>query len=310
MYKSTRSAVICALFIVNLSLAQDPAFSQPLVGNIHLNSALAGNNTQSRIAANYRNQWAHLPANYKSGSINYYQYLNKANSYLGLNFLHDNQANIITSSSLSVFYTQNLLVKRFIIKPSLEIAYQQQKLDISKMTFGNMIDPITGFQYEENAPITPSTKLLDLHLGTVFYHKKLLMGFSAHHINQAKYGFFGKVRMPMNLGIQSSYVFEWNQIDLKPFAYYNYQNGFQQLVIGLSTVFFDHWNFALSSLSSSAWIFNIGFQNDGFIINYSYDYSTSSLTNSFSGGAHELGLAIKFGKKEELPNFQEIKSAF
>jgi type IX secretion system PorP/SprF family membrane protein len=300
------------LMLSSISNSQDLSFSQTTTGNVYLNTALVGNDTQARLASSYRSQWYGLGENNQTTMLNFYQYIPKTNAYGGMNLMLDNQMNILQNKSVSLFYTQNIKLKGLLIKPSIEAGYTNRSIDWSKVTFGDMIDPQNGFIYQTGDVIRPTVNYFDLNLGTVFYFKNLLVGLSAHHLNKPSTSFFenSASHLPVNYGVQLSYVYEFNKLSVAPFAYYNKQNGFQQLVPGVRFMYNNHFNFALSTRSGNDAIFNLGYQNKWLMINYSYDMSLSRLNNEFSGSAHELGLAFRFWNVKAHDKFMEVKSVF
>jgi type IX secretion system PorP/SprF family membrane protein len=299
------------IFAVFQTKAQDPTFSQTTAGNVHLNTALAGSTTKARFSTIYRNQWAELSGNYSTAMVNFYQYIPKTNGYGGIKFVSDVQANIFFQKSLSLFYSKNFKLKDLLIRPSLEVGYVNRHLDVSKLTFGDMINPQTGFSNQTGETLQADVNYADVNIGAVFYYKKMLVGLSAHHINQPVSSFTGSgFRLPVNYGTQLSYVFEFNKISISPFAYYNYQNGFEMFVPGVRFMYNDHFNVALSTRSGDALLFNLGYQHKWFLINYSYDVTISKLNNSMTGGSHELSVGLNFWNVKQNEKFMEVKSVF
>lgn len=181
---------------------------------------------------------------------------------------------------------------------------------MSKVSFGDQIDPQTGFNDPTGEPFIPFNNYIDLNIGTVFYYKNFLLGLSAHHINQPLNGFFSQSHLPTNYGIQLCYTFEFGKFAVSPFTYYNNQNGFQLFVPGISLMYNNHFNFAFSTRTRDAIISNVGYKNKLLAINYSYDYTISKLSNATTGGSHEISLSIKFWKVNAHEKFVEVKSVY
>lgn len=303
--------ILTSLFFSLISYAQDPTFSQTHGANVNLNTALAGKDTKARLSTIYRNQWTGLSGFYKTSMFNFYQYISKTNGYGGIKFMYDNQADIFYSKSASLFYSQNVKLNDILIRPSVEIEYTSRYIDWNKLTFGDMIDPQQGFVYTTGEIGKPYNNYFDFNIGTLFYYKKFMMGLSAHHINQPIYSFTtSQYRLPINYGAQLCYTHEFNKLAVSPFAYYNYQNGFQLFVPGISLMYNNRFNLAFSTRTRDALIFNIGFQNKFLAINYSYDYTISQLSNTTTGGSHEVSLSFKFWNVNAHEKFVEVKSVF
>ena len=293
------------LLISQSFFAQDPTFSQTTAPNINLNTALIGNDTKARLSTSYRNQWAGMSGNIKTSMINFYQYIPKSNGYGGINFMFDNQANVFYTRSTSLFYSQNIKLGNFLIRPSVEGVFVNKYLNWNHLVFNDSSDPVIG-ELQQSKP----NNYLDLNIGTVIYYKKLLLGLSAHNINQPNTGFFSTSHLPTNYGLQLCYTLEFNKFSISPFAYYNYQNSFQLFVPGVRFMYNNHFNFAFSTRTKDAVIFNFGYQNKVFVINYSYDYTISKLNNSITRGSHELSLSFKFWNVKAHEKFVEVKSVY
>lgn len=298
--------LFCLFLLVKTSFAQDPSFAQTTAGNVNLNTALAGNDTRARLSITYLNQWPRLSGNYQTTLLNFYQYITKTNGYGGIKFMHDNHANIFFSRSASLFYSQNIKLKYFLIRPSIEVGYTNQYLNTSGFIFTDPTDPVIT-ELQNSKP----NNYLDLNIGSIFYYKKILFGLSVHHINHpnASY-YFTTYRLPINYGAQLCYTHEFNNFLISPFAYYNHQNGFQSFTSGIRLMYNNHYNFAFSVGNKDYFGFNFGYQNKLFAINYSYDITFSKLNNAISGGSHEVSATFRFWNVKEHEKFVEVKSVF
>jgi len=306
--------IILALLVLSSSIitAQDPIFSQPALGNINLNTALVGNDSAARLGLNSRYQWPNLNSPYITSSVNFYQFIPKLNAYAGINYMNDNQANgMLISNDFSVFYSQNINIKKVLFRPSLEFGIGNKNLDNSKLNYGDMTDPRRGFVWSTQEHIPNSNKsYLNFNIGGMFYYKEILVGFSAHHINTPDVGLQGTSKIPIRYGLQLGYTIRFKKISVSPFVFYNQQQSFQSLVGGVNVLLFNHLNIAVSYRNSDAIITSIGYQNRFFKINYSYDYTTSSLRNANTGGSHELGMAFKFWKVKTKKRFIGTSSIY
>lgn len=285
---------ILAILLGSINImAQDPIFLQPLETNVNLNPALVGNDSVARLNLIYRNQWPNLAGNFVTPSVNFYQYFPKLNAYAGINCLNDNQARgTLISNNVSIFYSQNINIKQVLFRPSLEIAYGDRKLNTTKITFGDIIDGRYGSVWPVSQPLTPYKKYVDFNIGTVAYYKKLLVGFSIHHLNQPDIGMQGTYQIPITYGLQFGYHIMINKIVLSPYAIYIKQQNYQSLLIGANALLLNHLNVGLSYRTLSSIICNVGYQNKFFKINYSYD--ATSAKNLFTpAGSHELYLSFR-----------------
>ncbi len=300
------------LFTVIVVKAQDPIFSQSSIGNVNLNPALAGNDSCARLAINHRNQWPNLSSNFVTSSSNFYQYIPKLNSYAGITYSLDDQARgTLQTSVASLFYSQNINIKKVLIRPSLEIAFGTLNLDITKLNFGNVIDQRRGYVWNSQTPIRPKVlkNYLDFNLGTIIYFKNILVGVSAHHITQPDVGLSGSSKLPLRFGAQLGYQINLKKISIAPYAYFMQQQNFQMITVGTNITLVKHLNLGTAYRSNDVIIFNIGYQNKWLAFTYSYDMTMSDLSsNAF--GSHEVGLAFKFWKVTPKKRLVSIGSAF
>jgi len=312
MKKIASISIIIIVFVSRL-FAQNPQFSQTSLGNINLNPALAGNDSCARFGLNYRNQWPNISENDVTISANFYQYIPKLNAYGGINYINDNQARgTLKTNIFSVFYSQNINIKKVLVRPSIEVCFGTKTIDFSKLSFGGVINynPGTMPQWapDYNQSILKKN-YLDLNIGTMVYYKNFLFGLSTHHITQPDEGFFGPSKIPIRFGVQFGYTLRLNKISISPFMYYKQQQNFSQITGGVSVLFFKHLNIAFSYRNNDAVILNFGYQNKLIAINYSYDVTVSKVSVN-TAGSHEVGLAFKFWRVKTKKRFIGVNSIF
>ena len=291
--------------------AQDAQFSQTSLGNINLNPALAGNDSCARFGVNYRNQWPNISANFVTMSANFYQYIPKLNAYAGINYLNDDIGKgTLKTNIISIFYSQNINLKKVLVRPSVEVCYGNKKLDLNKLYFGDMIDPRLDIIWSNgNYNFNQKKEFVDINLGTIVYYKNFLLGLSIHHITQPDEGLFGPSKLPRRYGVQFGYTLQFKKISISPFMYYKQQQNFLQITEGVSILFFKHLNIAFSYRNNDAVILNFGYQNKLIAINYSYDVTFSRLSGN-TAGSHEVGLAFKFWRVKTKKRFIGVNSIF
>ena len=100
--------------------------------------------------SNYRNQWPALGSIYSTYSISYDQYISKIKSGIGFVLLTDNAGDgTLRTTGLTGFYSYRLKMnKDTYIKGGIEAGFVNLGLDLSKLQFGDAIDPALG-------PISP-----------------------------------------------------------------------------------------------------------------------------------------------------------
>jgi len=314
--------VIVVLIISSNANAQDPAFTQFYANPIYLNPAMAGSHGCPRVNINHRNQWPSISGAFVTNSFSYDQFINSIQGGLAVMITNDMAGkNTINWSTINLAYSYHMQVSRkFSFLLGAQATWNQKFLDWNKLTFGDMIDPRRGFIYQTGD--LPRGRLLDNGWGTrgffdasaglVGFSKQFYFGFAAHHLNKPQETLvLGDSRMPIRftghmganipLGKVSKYT---NTTELSPNIIYMYQDGFMQLNLGMYVKY--------GSFTAGAWwregdafILSVGVDAGTFKFGYSYDITTSKLTNA-SGGSHELSLGLNFNCKKKPKKFRTI----
>jgi len=325
MILKNKKNIILLVFLTLISnqlKAQDPQFTQFYANPIYLNPAMAGSHGCPRINMNHRNQWPSISGAFVTNSISYDQYVNAVKGGVSLMFTNDMAGkNTINWSTINLGYSYHLQVSRkFSFLMGAQATWNQKFLDWSKLTFGDMIDPRAGFIYQTGdvprGTITDNgwgTKgFFDVSAGIVGFSKNFYFGFAAHHLNQPDESLvLGSSKLPMRLtghmganiplGSQSKYS---NSTSISPNIIYMYQDGFMQLNIG-TYVKYGVFTAGAWWREGDSFILSIGVDAGTFKFGYSYDITTSKLTNA-SGGSHELSLGLNFNCKQKPKKFRTI----
>jgi len=314
--------LITMLVCTSYAKAQDPAFTQFYANPIYLNPAMAGTHGCPRLNLNYRNQWPSITGAFVTNSVSYDQFVNALHGGIAIMVTNDMAGkNTINWSTISLAYSYHLQVSRkFTLLFGAQATWNQKFLDWNKLTFGDMIDPRRGFIYSTGD--VPRGTLLDNGWGTrgffdasagiVGYSKQFYIGFSAHHLNRPEETLIlGNSNMPIRytgtigtnipLGKTSKYS---NSTSLSPNIIYMYQDGFMQLNLGM---YIKYGSFTAGAWwrEGDAFILSVGIDAGTFRFGYSYDITTSKLTNA-SGGSHELSLGFNFNCKKKPKKFRTI----
>ncbi len=291
--KSTLTLVTILLYST-ICNAQNILESQTLVGNLNINPSLAGNTTGGRIALSSKITSPKQTYPLSSSFISYYQYIPKLNGYGGIqNQLITNQVYIGNTSSL--FYSQNIKLGKVLVRPSLKLNYSENKIDYSHTPLYNI--PVHYY------------KSYGVNLGGMFYYNKFIFGIS-----------YGKSYNPTSIfdktvsiiSLQTAYLFEINKLKLNitPYILTNNRSNDINITTGTNLLYNKHINFAYVYRLKHDMVFNIGYQNDKFSINYSYDGFLHDQSFKTSGGIHQLGLTFNVWKIKPHAKYMEIKSIF
>lgn len=309
-----------------MSLAQDPEFTQFYANPIYLNPAMAGTHGCPRVVMNHRNQWPSISGAFITNTISYDQYIEAISGGISVSMMNDMAGkNTINWNAINVAYSYHLAVNRkFSFLFGVQAGWNQKFLDWSKLSFGDQIDPHSGFIYQTGD--LPRGNMIndkwgtrgffDASAGIVGFSKNFYFGFAAKHLNtpdqtlvlsnegsELPMRFTGHMGAKIPLGKRSQYT---NETSISPNVIYTYQGyeGFMQLNIG-AIIQYGAFTAGAYWREGDAFILLMGVDSGTFKFGYSYDITTSKLTNA-SGGSHELSMAFYFNCKKPIKKFRTI----
>lgn len=309
-----KSTVLAALTLVLSGdlFAQDPEFTQFYANPLYLNPAFAGTARCPRVVMNYRNQWPGISGSFVTYSASYDQHVDALSGGLGLLVWND-QAGEGTLNTINVsgMYSYQIPVtRRFSIKAGIQGTWAQKKVDWDKLTFGDMIDPRRGFVYEtQEVKRDEPANYVDFSAGLLGFSEKYFVGFAVHHLTEPdesvitgasplpmKYTFHAGAMLPVDSKGEPAF--------LSPNILFQRQQDFQQINFGM---YFNKGPFVggLWYRNSDSFIALVGFEADYLKFGYSYDITTSKLTNK-TAGSHEFSCTIQFDCKPRRRRFRTI----
>ena len=301
--------ILIVIFFTGITAySQDPHFSQFYANPVYLNPAFAGTAVCPRLILNYRNQWSAIPGDFATYSVSYDQHVDNLSGGLGLIVTSDRAGDgTLVTNTVSGIYSYRLEVNRyFSIKAGFEASYFQKKIDWSKLTFGDMINPRYGFinVTQEKEPNTTKGSV-DYSAGLLGYGENVYGGFAVNHLTQPNEGFYGMSKLPLRITAHFGGVFDLEghrrrrKIDdptISPNILFMSQGDFKEIDYGM---YYNKYPmvgglwFRQGFNNSDAFIALVGFQTSVVKIGYSYDFTVSKLTNA-SGGSHEISFALQF----------------
>jgi type IX secretion system PorP/SprF family membrane protein len=297
--------------------AQDPTFTQFYANPLYLNPAFAGSNKCPRISMNYRNEWPNLSGNYVTYSASYDKYVKNIKGGIGLLATYDQQGRgTISTSMLGLIYSYHLKVNRkFTLLFGARAAYYQKSLDVTKLTFGDMIDPRKGFIYNTGDILqNASRQFFNASIGALGFSKNFYAGLALHHINQPNESMITngsspqKMRITAHAGAIISLVKGargTKSTSLMPNIIFQYQQGFMEMNIG---TYVKHGNLTFGAWfrNKDAFILSMGIQTKSFRVGYSYDITVSKLNNGTSYGSHEVSMGFNLSCGEKPTAFRSL----
>jgi hypothetical protein len=128
-----------------------------------------------------------LSGNYISSNVAYDQKINAINSGVGIVLSGDWQSQeTIENYAARVFYAyHHKISENFTFLCGMNLGLKQKRINLSNLTFGDVIDTQNGFIYwSNNAPSQPKA-YFDLTSGIAGYTKNIYFGVSAQNLVQA-----------------------------------------------------------------------------------------------------------------------------
>jgi type IX secretion system PorP/SprF family membrane protein len=314
--------MVLLFFSSKQAVAQDLHFSQWFNSPLTTNPANTGfiPSADYRVGGNYRNQWVNvMSVPYKTMSVwgDAQVLRNKFESgWLGLGgvILRDVAGSgNLTSTKIygSLAYHQEIGIGS-LLSAGFNVGWSNKRVDPTQLKFPDQFNRVTGF-FDSGIPSSvvfnsTSSSYIDIQAGlnyAYFPTDKMYIngGFSIQHLNKPKESFFisgpgyDNTLAPRYIGFVNSSFKLNDQVIINPMAYYTNQAKASEMVAGLNA------NYNLSGDGTlqvsgglyyrvgDAFIPMIGFQWKIFRMVFTYDVTTSSLSNyNNARGAFELSL--------------------
>ena len=293
--------------------SQDIHFTQLSNVAMYINPAFTGVNNLT-FQSDFRIQWPKFDNPVYASYNGISTYVSRTNGFVGFHYLYEREG-AVSQNRYNGVYAQNIKIgKYFLMRPAIEVSYFVKELDWSKIKFPDQLDPRFGFMYSSSdIPRGGIVSNIDFSAGILNYYRKIVLGFSVHHITQPNQSFMiGNSPLPMKLSAQLGYRYRFlisrgADVDVMPYVYFAKQSNFQDLLIGLTLLSDKGFLFGGSWRRKDAVNFYVGFKTKKWMFRYSYDYTTS-IWKDYTGGSHEFSLMLNF--LEHKTNKKFIKPEF
>ncbi len=321
-------AVFCVLMVMALSevKAQDFIFSQFYANPLYLNPALAGAAICPRINFAFRDQWPAASGTFINFSASYDQHIDALSGGIGAFVAADKHGAFTTVMGSLMYAYQFKITRQLYARAALKASFISNQLNFNDLTFGDMIDPQYGFIHgtQAEAPNSDNKIYPDFGVGAVIYGKNFYGGLAFDHLTQPSEGFYGVSKLPMKITVHAGALFNV-QADRRRTS----PLGLKSPIISPNIIFqhmqtFNYMNYGLYldwlPIVLGAWfrhgfenpdavIFLVGFQQSSYKIGYSYDLTVSKLSNSNTGGSHEITFSYLFPchEKEQKRKHSELQ---
>lgn len=296
----------------NEIIAQDPHFTQYYANPIYLNPAFTGSYRCPRAIFNYRNQWPNISGTFVTTSFSFDTRIDAVSGGLGVHFLNDRAGQgTMEITRFSALYAYQLTVSReFSMAFGVQATYGQKKLDWSKLTFGDMIDPKYGFIY--NTQEQKGNDLVtypDFSAGVLGFSKRFYAGAAVFHLTEPEEAFITSGSpLPMkytgHMGAVIPLDGRYGESNISPNIIYQQQKDFRELNLGLyltkGPIVGGLWY-----RNQDAVIAMVGFQQEPVKVGYSYDITVSKL-GIVTAGSHEISFQYLFKCKPKRKKMRTI----
>lgn len=300
--------ILANLFTIN---GQDVHFSQYYANPLYLASSMAGSSGESRVALQYRNQWANMPGQFVSYAFGGDHFFKKFKSGVGLRFIQETAGSAgFANTQMAFNYAFITQINReWTIRPGLGVSYFQRSFDINKMVFG---DQLYGNDNTQSLSIGRfgNVNNVDFEASVMVNSDRVWFGINVDHLARPNISFtHSDYRLPIKYSVFMGYRYTFSDAYKKErFTHsisfvgnYYLQGESDQLDIGMSWKYkrflAGFWYRGLPSFKvnsfSDAVILMAGFEFDKFRMAYSYDLTISKLGPS-TGGSHELAISYSF----------------
>ena len=315
--------LLCGGLLGTSLSAQDPVFSQFIASPLQINPAFAGITYAPRVAVNYRSQWGNVPNAYSTFAASFEQFVPELNSGFGL-FVQGDQAgdvggeSLISTNWFKAVYGYKVQVSRdFNVKFGVEAGYTQHNINWDALVFTDQLDRLTGSldvsgnpnPTQEQRPDATNTGYLDIGAGVLAYTPAFYVGVSLKHLNTP---YDGVLRinenlqggLPMRISVHGGGNIVLRKGSrgkpgtfVSPNVLVVKQSSIGQVnagsLINVDNLFGGLW-YRHAFTNPDAVIALVGVQYYAFKFGYSYDLTVGPLTQSASGGSHELSVVLNF----------------
>jgi type IX secretion system PorP/SprF family membrane protein len=301
--------------------AQDLHFSQWFNSPLTTNPANTGfiPDADYRLGANYRNQWSSVMSEpYKTMSIfgDAQVFRNRIQTgWLGLGgvILRDvaGSGNLTTTEVYGSAAYHQMISYSSLLTLGFNVGWVNKRINSSDLKFPDQFD---GKFFDNQLPTSvvidePNVNFFDMQVGMNYAYfpntrTYFNAGFSVQHINKARESFFSTDPAGFNSLIPRRYIGFLNgsfktsdDVIINPMAYYTNQAGASEIVLGLNAQYNLSDNGDNQVIGGiyyrlgDAFIPMIGFIYKNVRLTFTYDVTTSSLTQTNQGrGAWEFAL--------------------
>ncbi|MHB8261201.1 MAG: PorP/SprF family type IX secretion system membrane protein [Bacteroidia bacterium] len=325
--KKLIGAALSVLIVSGSLKAQDPRYSQVFANPLRLNPAIMGANTDVKVGAIYRNQWADIGGGYSTMALSAMMPLfvsdGKGKLDLGLSVLGDKAGAFQqTDAALSIGYSVQLAPYNN-LSLAISCGFVQNNLNTSGLTYDSQysMGSYSAGNASNEKTLTQHNTYADLGFGLMWFMNpsretsklNAYVGISGFHLNQPNQTFLGSTngKLAAKYGMQAGIkILGSKGFDVSPNVRVFVQNGNLEAAVGTYVDYCvsDKFKFVVGVWyrTENAAVVMAGIEHQSFTLGYSYDISAKPLTTYFSGvNANEISLCWKISRlsKNKMESF-------
>jgi type IX secretion system PorP/SprF family membrane protein len=288
-YRLLIICIYCSLTWV--SHAQDPLFSQFYHSPVYLNPGFTGcGKNEFRASYTGRLQWMRLPSPLQYHTLSLDKYFPDYNVSAGAIVNHFSEGYIRTTEVAGTFAknfgSDGFTQKEWFLNFAMQFGFAWKNADKNKLLFADQltINGANGQQSQVELFENTNKPYFDVSTGFIFTYGNVMIGASAHHLNQPQNGLIGSAsdsKLPRRYTAHISFIkdgYSNNEgaVIIKPTAILNMQGESKSLMLG-----------SLFDLPERQLEFGLWYRNN---LNFSNNHSLV------------IGVNIKFGKEKNYYN--------
>ena len=302
LYNIIAALFICHIFSLKVEAQQSTQYTHYMYNQLNLNPAYAGTLPSFEAIAIYREQWARIDGAPTSQSLGLHTPLENERIGVGLNIQNDK-----LGPARQFYVNANVAYKLPITETGqlslgVKAGLKYFNLDFSD---GNVSDPSDPAFQNNDGRFSPT-----LGIGAFYYESNWYLGLSVLDLLTDRYYDNSSSNVSdeqLQYFLTAGYVYDINEnLKLKPALLAKYLDGFPLVVdISANMLFYEKVSLGLAYRHEDALSILAGFRVfEDFFVSYSYDYTTSRLSNSNTGGSHEFLLRYTMPQPTEVVESQ------
>jgi len=289
------------LFSINSS-AQDVNFNQVNLTNMYFNPALTGVNGDRKISAVYRNQWPSSMGSIQSTFVSYQDGSNNFGNF-GAYYMNGYYSNgTLNSNRVGLNYAKPMnITENLAITPGISATVIYDRIDFSKITFGDVANPRTGQIYDINKPLERKENTFSANFsgGVLLTWKNVFAGTGLNQFGSM--GANSIFNTYSNIGISLSS--KKHDLTIIPEVSLNTMQRFYNTAVKVSS-YYEWAKLGVEYNLRNSFSAIVGAQLGNFDIAFSTEWTNSELTN-FTGVSYEVGCSYTFKKQEnKTPSYK------